>query len=130
VNVWSGALYFVDVRTVDGRLITPGKLRFDLPVPLVRYSHGSSDLATLGTIDRVEEVVHVGIAWGKTTLPPGNYPVGLDVGDVTEEFEVKDEEAEGTMTGGRIMGAHVLDNDSAWRGAWITVHHPEVGPHT
>lgn len=117
---WTGRLW-TDEQTVDDRRIVAGALTSDAvvvmaePLPLMDFPNGKG---AVGMVDAIAELDGVGVGTGRTSLPPGEYPVGIDLSDMDSYITDTDVMV---VTEGRLR-AVTLSVNPAWSDAMIVVH--------
>ena len=113
-----GPVGALDVFTIDGRRIDPAGFRVSpsRPLPLLELGpdlgavDGHAGQVVCGVLDRVtvaDGIVHVE---GRTALPPGTYPCGMDLRDV-EGVLVRDDGSPVDAVG---LARLVDDDDAKW----------------
>jgi len=116
---WSGVLW-LDEETIDGRRVAPQALTWTPPLPL-RFMQEVGRADVVGTVEEVAYVAEagMGVARGRTSIPPGSYAVGIDVR--TASHEMDEDGLKMTVTGGKLS-AVTITGRPAWQYAgWITV---------
>jgi len=131
---WTGRLWSARA-TVDGRRVEPGAVEpFDThlgagPVPLRLLTPSEwPDDNLVGFVECLDEINGIGVAVGRTKLPPGTYSVGMDLRDVACEMQETNDgnDCEQIVSSARLAGVTVYGPESeqtpAWPEASILVH--------
>lgn len=123
-NPWSGTIARIGVESVDGRTITAMTLaRLSRPRSVLGRAPRSGDVEPIGSIDTVGVAEGGAVtATGFVLLPPGVYPVGVDLRAGETEVEETPAAVKIRMSG-ELLAVTVYDTDqaAAWEGVEITV---------
>ena len=125
-NRWTGAIALINEPTVDGRTIELLHVD-DLPLPIVGRPDARDAFGRpIGTIEWVRLPYTDGrgpvTAEGFVDLEPGQYEIGIDVGDVVT---TKRGTHRGVLKGATVIGPLDAEHrQGAWADAVITVTVP------
>ncbi len=114
-NLWHGTIAHVQKITDDGRVVDSifADLRKGV-LPLI----DATTQEIVGAVDMVGFVHDRSVsASGFTTLPPGEYPVGIDL----DHLESQTEDGTVFRCTGRLIALHVNRGRPAWPDVKITV---------
>ncbi len=114
-NLWSGTIAHTQKLTEDGRILDALFLDFRKGVlPVIN----NEDQSIVGTIEMVSFTHDRSVnATGWTTLPPGEYTVGIDL----DQLESQTEDGSVLRCTGRLIALHVSRGRPAWSDCKITV---------